>query len=196
MVAARARSMIGADIPYLLSAGGRKPTAPSPIGRKVYKDGRVGVGCDCSGFTAWCCGMDRFQEDFPLLGGWINTDAMLGSWDAAAKRWRPVPGWYELLDAPVVGCIVVFGAIDLDHDGDRERIGHTGIVTGIDFPPDWSWGSIEVTHCSGSNDRKSNGASSIAATDGRAWAGKHVYRGRTNQRWASQFLRPLALGIG
>ena len=195
-VAARALSMVGAPIPYVLSTGGRNPLAPSPIGRKVLKDGTVIPGCDCSGFTAWCCGMDRFQETFPLLGGWVNTDAMMGRWSAAKKLWCPINGWYELLDAPIVGCIVVFGAIDLDADGDRDRIGHTGIVTRVPDNGSWGWRSIEVTHCSSSNWKRSGGKSSISTTDGSAWAGQQSFRGRVNPRWGSIFLKPRMLGIG
>lgn len=50
----RARSSVGTGIRYGLGQGGRYPNDPHPT--------RNGL-LDCSGFIAWCIGIDRYQGD-------------------------------------------------------------------------------------------------------------------------------------
>lgn len=183
MAAARARSMINAPVPYVLGAGGRNPMATSPIGKR---DNRR--GCDCVGFTAWCSGFDRLQKEFPYYGGWINTDSSLGKWNGELGQWEPASGWFALLDRPVIGSWIVYPSIDIDNDGDRDRIGHVGIVVGVEA--EWSWQTTRVVHCSSSASKATRGRA-IQESDATLWARAKTYRGRSSARYAAAFLAPL-----
>lgn len=133
---ARARSALGRKIAYELGKGGLKPAAASPAD---------GAGeCDCSGYVAWCLGMSRMTEH-PLYqafnGGWINTDAIVH--DAR----RPT-GFFEQLNRPRVGCLIVYPS------GNGHKVGHVGIVTAVD-----AGGSVaKVIHCSSGNFRRTGDA--------------------------------------
>lgn len=188
LAASRAKAMINAPVPYVLGAGGRKPMASTPIG---MRNGRR--GCDCVGFTAWCAGFDRFQKDFPLYGGWINTDSSLGRWNAKTGQWDPADCWFLRLEKPVIGCWIVYPSVDLDNDGDRDRIGHVGIVTSVAC--EWSWATTKVVHCSSSASRAHKGRA-IQETTAELWARARTFRGRTAPRYAAAFVAPLVGSIG
>jgi len=74
--------------------------------------------CDCSAFADWCAGVDKHG---PASAAWQNTDALVNDGLHALKQdlWR-------LLDAPVRGCLIVYGG-HTDADGKR-RAGHVGVV--------------------------------------------------------------------
>jgi hypothetical protein len=195
-VIARARRMAGPaghDIRYWLKDynGGRDPNAADPATHWKSKILRTPMAtCDCAGFVAWCNGFAREQPAFMRGWDWINCDSMIA-------EARHVGAWFRILSQPVAGCIVVFQSIDADHDGARDRIGHTGIVTGmVDksgaqlLEMDWTtphWDRLLVTHCSPSNEKRFGYA--IAETPGTIFAGKGVYKGQARDEWASVFLQ-------
>jgi len=65
--AMRAISVIGRGV-YRLGRGGRDPLAPTPFDAAGESD--------CSGYAAWCLGLDRYQPG-EITGGWISTDAIV-----------------------------------------------------------------------------------------------------------------------
>lgn len=116
---------------------------------------------DCSGFVCWAWGLDRRQETFP--GSWLSTDGILRE---AATPNRTDP-WFEFLDTPELGCLVVYGRAG-------QKPGHVGIV--VDPIPEWDpkeprltqpWLKLHVVHCSSGNQRRYGGA--IAETNGAIW---------------------------
>jgi len=191
---ARARSLLGQHLPYILGGGGRNPGALTPA-TDVYRDDGtlVGRGCDCIGFVAWCCGFDRFQRGFPYYGGWINCDSALGGWYQGPNgmEWHPAARYFRVLPRPQPGCWLVYPSIDLDHDGKRDRIGHVGLVESC-VPPDqtWSWQTTTVLQCSSTASRQTNG-NSITRTDAQLWGKAEYYKGHSSPRWAAVFLEPL-----
>jgi len=147
-VLARARQAIGQGCVYKLGAGGRKPFAPLPwIGPPE---------CDCSGFVAWCLGVDR-HTDNPWYknqnGGWIETTAICRDSDSPYGIFTKVK-WEDALP----GMLVVYG--DRVIEGTR-RQGHVGIVTAVDHGPS------HVIHCSLGNWHKTGDA--IQETGPAAW---------------------------
>jgi hypothetical protein len=157
----RARSMIGKTIRYSLGAGGRDPWDKDPA--TEVAGARASATCDCAGFVAWALGYDRKQpeSEFPLWGGWINTDSAIEE----AKRTHL---WFLRTLAPEVGGMVVFPSTRVDG---KRTPGHIGIITEV---TSWSgeadFGRIRVVHCSGGNDRRLGHA--IDETSGKVWAGK------------------------
>jgi cell wall-associated NlpC family hydrolase len=125
----RARSAAGKKIKYKLGGGGMTPTAPSPA--------NINQECDCSGFVCWALQLKR-QTDHPLYvnfnGGWINTDAMVN--DANHQT-----GFFARLDAPRVGCLIVFPS-----KKPAIKVGHVGIVTAVAGGK-----ATKVIHCSNGN---------------------------------------------
>jgi hypothetical protein len=130
-------------IGYKLGAGGKDPNAPHPA---TWHEALRRWVCDCSGFTAWALGFDRYQPArFPEE--WINTDSMI----ADAERGGD---WFEILAAPDLGCLVVYDA--------GRKVGHVGLVVDP-LPAEWdpehpSWDLVRVVHCSSSNARNHGGA--------------------------------------
>lgn len=132
----RARYATTLDITYKLGRGGTDPEAATPADGKDR--------CDCSGFTAWCHGIDREQE----VDGrpfWLSTAGIIA--DATGGR-----RWYAPAVRPMPGDLVVYG-----RDIKRLRFyGHVGIVTAVGTP-DWKpddmrcWKHLRVTHCAGSH---------------------------------------------
>lgn len=195
-VIARARRMAGEDghdIRYWLKDfnGGRDPDADDPATHWKSKYLRTPMAtCDCAGFVAWCCGYARKQPGFVKGWDWINCDSMIA-------EARLVGAWFRVLSQPVAGCIVVYQSIDADNDGDRDRIGHTGIVTGmVDqfgkpmLELDWTtprWDRLQVAHCSPSNEKRFGWA--IAETSGTSFAGKGAYKKEARDEWSSVFLQ-------
>jgi len=132
---ARARSALTAQVLYRLGEGGFHEHAPGPA-----RNGR----CDCSGYVCWALGLSRITRH-PLYvafnGGWINTDSVVH--DAG----RPT-GYFERLEAPVPGCVVVY-----PKKGSGKRYGHIGIVSGV------AGGAVaKVIHCSVGNFRAAGNA--------------------------------------
>jgi len=185
-VIGRARSMLGRPIAYVLGCGGRNPGAATPETTRTFPGGTKRTGSDCIGFVAWCSGFDRFNESFPLYGGWINTDSSLGVWNGT--RWNPIDRFFRLVTTPVAGCWVVYPSIDLDHDGKRDRIGHVGIVSDVSGWESRKWDGIKVIHCSAVAYRKTGSA--IIETAGTIWGRASSYRGHQSARWGAAFLVP------
>ena len=132
---ARARSALGHQTVYLPGHGGFDPAAGDPRGPTG--------GCDCSGFVCWALGISR-KTDHPLYvrlnRGWINTDAMVH--DAVQPT-----GYFEPLDTPRRGCLVVFAKPP------TLRYGHVGIVTRVARGK-----AAKVIHCSATNFRTTGDA--------------------------------------
>lgn len=125
-VVARARSAVGHNTAYQLGAGGRHPLAGSP-----------GNPCDCSGFVAWCLGIDRYlpNDGLPLYdnGGWFETSAIVR--DAKSPF-----GFVVEVDwsAVVPSDMLVYG------DAGKHQ-GHIGVVSEVGD------GAVKVVHCSHGN---------------------------------------------
>lgn len=121
---------------YALGAGGRKPKAPLP------EDDR---GLDCSGFYAWCLGVDRYynMDDDPEKE-WIETTAIV-------RSARSGVGPFELVENPRPGDGIVWG-------DSRGKQGHVGIVSEV-----VEGKATKVIHCSTGNQRAFGKA--IAETD-------------------------------
>lgn len=159
---------IASPIRYRLKSGfngGRDPEAchsavwSPPDGQQNCSWSMIGAWtCDCSGFTAWCLGISRFEKEFPHYGGWINTNSML----LAAKN---KSGWFEFCD-PEPGCLLVYGK------SKRIKIGHVAVVKEVqsDFNgKDFS--KIDIVHCSASNDR--NFGAAIRLTNAKVFNNKN-----------------------
>jgi hypothetical protein len=131
----RARSASKAAVRYRLGEGGFHHDAPGPA--------RNG-GCDCSGFVCWALGLSRITRH-PLYiafnGGWINTDSIVH--DASRRT-----GFFERLDVPVPGCVIVY-----PKKGSGKPYGHIGIVTSI-----VDGAVAKVIHCSATNFRTTKDA--------------------------------------
>lgn len=161
--------------------GGTDPTAPDP-GARWSKPGSTFVNrtADCVAAVAWCSGFDRYQPDraADVWGGRLNCDSMLIE---ATQYGR----CFEILDRPEPGCIVTYGSEDYDGDGQRDRVGHTGIITSV--PAEWDaaarecWADLGVVNIAASAAR----ANSRAV--GTTWFGNDR-RGHAKQ---SVFLRSI-----
>lgn len=118
----RARSVIGQG-KYKLGSGGRVPKQATP-----FQDGQ----CDCSGFVAWCLGVDRYQPKKVGGGDWLETTAVYR--DAQNDG-----GLFTQVMVPRSGDVIVYG----DKGG---RQGHIGIVSQV------IEGKVtKVIHCARSN---------------------------------------------
>lgn len=175
---ARARSMIGytppphphsppgwpkSPIRYRLAAGhngGTDPYAPHPAS---WSFGFRTPTLDCSGFVAWCLGLDRYQPDSAVK--WISTDGMIRDADGEQEYFSPI-------DRPELGAVVVYGSEW--RDGRRIYVGHVGIVVCLPVrgwgPGHRQWSRLRVVHCSSGNDRRMGGA--IQQTDASHWRGR------------------------
>lgn len=130
-VVARARSAAGSGTSYRLGAGGRNPRASHPA---------VGGACDCSGFVAWCLGVDRYLPNgvIPHMPGgeWFETTSLFLDARSTTGYVSEVP-WREARE----GDLLVYP--------DRgKRQGHVGVVTEAD-----DTGPVLVAHCSAGNAR-------------------------------------------
>jgi cell wall-associated NlpC family hydrolase len=133
---ARARAQIGLPTRYVLGGG-----------RTQGEDPRDEAGgCDCSAFVCWCLGLAKYQPQFAWLhqvsGGWLNTAGLW--WDAVREK----TGYFEQIDAPEVGSIVVYPPAYVV--GKKlPKIGHVGIVAEVG---DAGLGTgLRVVHCSKGN---------------------------------------------
>lgn len=129
-VVARAAFAIGRQTAYKLGAGGRDPRAAHPA-----VDGR----CDCSGFAAWCLGIDRYlpndlMEALPVFEKWFETGQLYA--DARSP-------WGIVTEVPWLSALP--GDVLLRGD-EGKRQGHIGVVTACDHT-----GPIRVVHCSSGN---------------------------------------------
>jgi len=183
----RARKLAGpagAKIRYRLAdhQGGRDPHAPDCASHWKSAVKRIPLAtADCAALACWSIGMDRYQPDrFSTFGGWLNTDSMLI--DARTSK-----ELFEIADKPTPGDLIVYPSIDYDRDGDRERVGHVGIVVDAAAWVPGTFGGLRVVHCSAGNDRRLGRA--IAETDAAPWAGAATYRGETRPAWGAMFLR-------
>jgi hypothetical protein len=136
-VVTRALGTTGKGCRYKLGAGGRLWHKQTPWTPAL-------MTCDCSGFVAWCLGVDR-HTDHPYYkafnGGWLETTAV--ERDALAEgvgMFDHVP-WADA----ALGDVLVWG----DRDGHQ---GHIGVVT------DCSTGPVKVVHCSVGNERRTQDA--------------------------------------
>lgn len=158
---ARARQFLGQGL-YCLGAGGKNPYAADPWSTcakpSVHTHEAKGrVFCDCSGFVDYCFGWSRNDPVY----GWRYTDAFVR--DAL----RDVPGdlGYAVQIAECrEGDLVVYKSADLDGDGDRDLIGHVGIISKRGA----TWRDLRVIHCSAS------GTFAVKETDGRIWEKRGV----------------------
>lgn len=152
-VLARAKSALGRRTTYVMGAGGRNPGAELPSMRVVHEEGMVD-GCDCSGFVAWCLGVDRYLPAWmPHYenGDWFETTAVFR--DARAP-------WGFVADVPwqaaQIADVLVWG--DRKGTDGKHHQGHIGLVSEVDDK-----GPLSVIHCSLGEYRKTGDA--IAETD-------------------------------
>lgn len=156
---------------YVLGTGGRNPDAPAPWTSKGAR-----IGSDCVGAFLWAWGIDRFQPSFPLYGGWINTDSAIGEARTTAQ-------WFRIVEHPEPGDAVVFPSVDFDHDGDRDRIGHIGMVSFVPRLWDGDFADLRVIHCAAS------GRVAVRESSGGVWNNRDMFKGRRNPKWSSLILR-------
>lgn len=165
----RARAMLGRG-EYGLGSGGRDPAAPDPFGTYQARAGedparvhrrqlRGRVWCDCSGFVAWCLGIAR------KLGGgaWFYTDRIVD--DARRQLAFADLGYRVPVDQARPGDVVAYGSIDRDHDGRRDKIGHTGLIVAVPARVR-SLRDVRVIHCAASSN-PAGGA--VRETSGAPW---------------------------
>lgn len=145
-VVERARRAIGQGTRYRLGAGGRDPRSEQPGRRAV-----AWLYCDCSGFAAWCVGVDRYlpNGNIPTLPGgeWFETTVLHRDARTPFGFVAAVP-WTEAHP----GDLVVW-------PDDSGMQGHVGVIgeVGTDGPH-------TVIHCSSGNTKKGT-ADAIAETD-------------------------------
>ena len=169
----------GPRVYYCLGAGGSDPDAPSPCGpyrpragedpvRVKIRRAAGRVWLDCSGAVAWVLGVPRKIAGYARGFGWFSTDGVikdandpevdLVEWVAAGE---PIVPWT---------CLAVYGSIDKDGDGDRDSIGHIGIVAAV--PDGWvydgpaSIAALSVWHCAAS----ASPTGAVRISDGAPWA--------------------------
>lgn len=164
--------------------GGVDPTAPDP-GARWSKPGSAFVNrtADCMAGVAWVGGFDRYQPQrgIHIWGGRFNCDSMLIEATSSARC-------FEQLDAPEPGCIVVYGSEDYDHDGDRDRVGHTGTVVSV--PSVWDpdnrecWAQLGVVDIAGRTGRAN------CRTTGLTWFGRDRRGMPKNSRFLRSVMKP------
>ena len=158
----RARQWVGQGH-YCLGSGGKDPRALSPWTKcakpKIHSHAALGARfSDCSGFVDFCLGWDRNDPVY----GWRYCDSLF----ADAKKQVPGDLGYEVPIISVrVGDIVVYRSKDIDGDGDRDIIGHIGIVDFVPTDGPVTWRTIRVIHCSS----RPVGDPAVKRTDGRLW---------------------------
>jgi cell wall-associated NlpC family hydrolase len=106
--------------------------------RVAHEQGLV-EGCDCSGFVAWCLGVDRYlATQFPHyeMGQWFETSAVYKDAKSPFGFVTEVP-W----KASLPGDVLVYG--DRKDSAGKVRQGHIGIVSEVT-----DQGPVSVVHCS------------------------------------------------
>lgn len=130
----RARSMVGQGCHYKLGCGGGAGVPAVPWDHNH--------NCDCSGFVAWCLGVDRHTTHpyyKAMNGGWLETTAIFRDCADAFGMFDGVE-WA----AARPGMIVVYG--DRTDAGGLHHQGHIGIVSAVD-----ETGPTQAIHCSSGN---------------------------------------------
>lgn len=149
----RALSACGKATRYKLGAGGRDPRKAHPA---------VAGQCDCSGFAAWCLGVDRYLPNgsIPHLPGgeWFETTQLVRD---AKSPFGFVAEVYWAEARP--GDLVVYG----DRAGKQ---GHVGVV--VEVGQD---GPTKVAHCSMGNERRGD---AIRVTGPAAFSGSGAIAAR------------------
>lgn len=160
--------------------GGTDPTAPDPAARWSRPGSKfVNRTLDCFAGMCWVEGFDRLQEKRAarVWEGRLNCDSMI----IEATHYREC---FEILPEPELGSIVAYESVDYDHDGDRDRVGHTGVV--VRLPRKWDpsrrecWEELGVVDCASRGASRSN-----KRTTGLTWYGNDKH-GRPKD---SKFLR-------
>ena len=164
---------------YGLGAGGRDPRAVVPWGEYQARAGedaaqvkrRRALGriwLDCSGAMAWVLGIPRRIAGYARGWGYVSTDGLIADADDPAVelvQWVPIGATIQPWTA-----LVVYGSVDTDGDGDRDGIGHVGIVCAV--PDGWTYqgpASLEaltICHCAAS----ASATGAIRRSSGRPWA--------------------------
>jgi len=156
------------DIYYRLEYpnGGTDPAAKDP-GARWSKPGStfVNVTADCIAGAAWCGGWDRYQpiRFAHLYDGSINCDSMRFDIEGPGKC-------FERIDRPEPGCMVVYGSVDANGDGHRDRVGHIGTVVAV--PLEWDpkeydcWKRVKVVDIAARTPQRAN-----QYTTGLTWFG-------------------------
>jgi len=187
---ARARSMVGRGT-YWLGAGDYRPTD----GRDEPWTLRDGVlGCDCSGFAAWCHRISRERRGYNAGGsvsGWVNTDTLIedayGVVDQKTGRLRRAARLelVEPADYPAPGTLIVYGAVR-DDQGKRVKIGHVGVVESCSVPyAEWGtrgtvdWRAVTVIQCRGPQRARP----AVVRSSGAAWEKHDEQWGRGARPW-------------
>lgn len=168
----RALSQVGSGR-YKLGSGGTDPTAATPFSRAGF--------CDCSGLVAWACGYPRkimLGDDEGTGADWWNTDALLAE-ARHGEFWTIVPAGSGYL----AGDVVVYPSVDLDRDGKRDLIGHTGLV--VEGGP--LIATCRVVHCRPARNGK---GPAVVRTTGDPFVGKATRRGTTRVNWGARVIRP------
>lgn len=168
----RATRVVGTG-KYSLGAGPSNPNALTPFNRAG--------ACDCSAFVCWALGVPKhvvLDEGDGSGVDWWNTDGLLAE-ARAGRYFRFVEEGHYL-----PGDVVVYPSVDLDRDGARDRIGHTGVIV--------SGGPLiavcEVVHCRPPRNGK---GPAVVRTTGDPFIGKATYRRVTNQKWRARVIRPV-----
>lgn len=129
-VVARGLGSVGHGAIYALGKGGFNPDAAYPWNAQHE--------CDCSGFVAWCLGVNR-HTDHPWYakynGGWLETTAIVRDAMERGVGMFDLVTWREARP----GHLIVYG----DAQGHQ---GHVGIITGCGGD-----GPISAVHCSKGN---------------------------------------------
>lgn len=114
-ILSKARFAIRKDTRYVLGAGGYDPNAELPHDKNR--------GCDCTGFVAWCLGIDRRRSRNDLVE--VQSDALV------IEANRP-NGNVVKLAKPEPGCVLVYGGVWLGKplQSVRVRPGHAAIYEG------------------------------------------------------------------
>lgn len=154
--ARRARAWVGRGR-YKLGSGldGDSPTPLDALGRS-----------ECSRFVFWVWKRKKRLPAGVTMGGYgeANTTAMVADALGAQNVVELVPVGAEVM----LGDAVVYPGVDTDGDGDRDKIGHCGIV--VEVPKGWQYTGPEslaflrVVHCNGGP------APAIDETGGHGWA--------------------------
>lgn len=136
----RALSAVGQGTKYVLGAGGRRPGDSLP-GRIHRPDAGnpYPFECDCTGFLAWCYGVDRYVEN------WLPTYEA-GDWFESTALFRDARSPFGFVtEVPWIGAQAGDFLVYPD-DREKERQGHVGVVATLGPS-----GPATAIHCSTSN---------------------------------------------
>lgn len=156
--------------------GGTDPLAKDPAARWSHPGSKfVNITCDCIGAAAWIAGFDRYQpvRFSDIYDGYINCDSIRIDIAKGGKR-------FQRLHKPQPGCMILYGSVDYDGDGKRDRVGHIGTVVAV--PAVWnpddpkSWQALKVVDVAARKGRAN------AMTTGLPWFGKDR-RGAPKNSW-------------